>query len=352
MIVNWFKDLKATYGIIVKFVRCDNSGENNTLRHDCISEDLGIKFEFTAPGTPQQNGVVERGFVTLIGRARAMMNCAGFTKRKRIQMWCEAASCATDLDNILMGKEDTMTKYSAFFGKEPQYLCHLRLFGEMCVTTEISNKKTRTKLDPRGRLSMFIGYSDLHAGDVYRFLHIKTSKVIFSRDTQWLNKTWGEHYKMPNKESDKFIDGTKEEVVYYEIGIDDDEKKPAAIQNNQQDLIDENKDEEKEADEEEEDDPPGHHSDPESVEINVKPRSQRITRSKTQKAKAKEARKTRSASPVASRTRSANTNPKKKHFATYVNQAVKQNKLLYRDAYKITGLKGDTFQKFVNQHLH
>lgn len=39
-------------------------------------------------------------------------------------------------------------------------------------------------------------------------------------------------------------------------------------------------------------------------------------------------------------------------FATYVNQAVNQNKLLHRDAYKITGLKGDTFQKFVTQHLH
>ena len=39
-------------------------------------------------------------------------------------------------------------------------------------------------------------------------------------------------------------------------------------------------------------------------------------------------------------------------FASYVNQAVNQNKLLYRDAYKITGLKGDTYQKFVSQHLH
>ncbi|EOR96354.1 hypothetical protein ADIARSV_0459 [Arcticibacter svalbardensis MN12-7] len=38
-------------------------------------------------------------------------------------------------------------------------------------------------------------------------------------------------------------------------------------------------------------------------------------------------------------------------FATYVDQAVKQNKLLYRDAYKITGLKGDTYQKFVTNHL-
>ena len=38
-------------------------------------------------------------------------------------------------------------------------------------------------------------------------------------------------------------------------------------------------------------------------------------------------------------------------FANYVNQAVKENKLMYRDAYKITGLRGDTYQNFVNQHL-
>ena len=39
-------------------------------------------------------------------------------------------------------------------------------------------------------------------------------------------------------------------------------------------------------------------------------------------------------------------------FATYVDQAVKQNRLLYRDAYKITGLKGKTYENFVNQHLY
>lgn len=40
------------------------------------------------------------------------------------------------------------------------------------------------------------------------------------------------------------------------------------------------------------------------------------------------------------------------HFATYVDQAVKQNRLLYRDAYKITGLKGNTYENFVTQHLY
>ena len=59
-------------------------------------------FEYTAPGTPQQNGVVERAFVTLMGRARAMMNHAGFTIAKRQQLWCEAAQTATMLDNILV----------------------------------------------------------------------------------------------------------------------------------------------------------------------------------------------------------------------------------------------------------
>jgi len=38
-------------------------------------------------------------------------------------------------------------------------------------------------------------------------------------------------------------------------------------------------------------------------------------------------------------------------FAGYINRAVKANQLLYRDAYKLTGLKGDTYQNFFNKHF-
>lgn len=38
-------------------------------------------------------------------------------------------------------------------------------------------------------------------------------------------------------------------------------------------------------------------------------------------------------------------------FANHVNQAVKFGYLLYRDAYKLTGLKGDTFDNFFSKHL-
>ena len=46
--------------------------------------------------------MVERAFVTVMGRARAMMNHGGFTMDKRLLLWCEAAQTATLLDNILV----------------------------------------------------------------------------------------------------------------------------------------------------------------------------------------------------------------------------------------------------------
>ena len=39
-------------------------------------------------------------------------------------------------------------------------------------------------------------------------------------------------------------------------------------------------------------------------------------------------------------------------FAAFVNNAVKENKLLYRDAYKLTNMKGETYNKFINEYLY
>ena len=87
-IIAWIKALKARHKIQVKIIRCDNAGEIKVLERGSDKNELKIIFEYTAPGTPQQNGVVERAFVRVIGRARAMMNHAGFTMAKRQQLWC------------------------------------------------------------------------------------------------------------------------------------------------------------------------------------------------------------------------------------------------------------------------
>ena len=41
---------------------------------------------------------------------------------------------------------------------------------------------------------MFVGYTDDHAGDAYRFLNVQTKRIIMSRDARWLNLLW-KHYK-------------------------------------------------------------------------------------------------------------------------------------------------------------
>ena len=43
----------------------------------------------------------------------------------------------------------------------------------MCVVADTDNKVGRTKIDPRGKISLFVGYSTQHAGDVYRLLNPK-----------------------------------------------------------------------------------------------------------------------------------------------------------------------------------
>ena len=62
-IIDWIEVLNARHEIQVKTIRCDNAAENKVLETESGNNDLGIIFEYTAPGTPQQNGVVERAFV-------------------------------------------------------------------------------------------------------------------------------------------------------------------------------------------------------------------------------------------------------------------------------------------------
>ena len=106
-IINWIKALKARHEIQVKKIRCDNAGENKVLERESDKSELGNIFEYKA----QQNGVVERAFVTVMARARAMMNHGVFKMAKRQQLWCEAAQIPTLLDNILV-QESTKSPLS------------------------------------------------------------------------------------------------------------------------------------------------------------------------------------------------------------------------------------------------
>ena len=154
--------MKARHKTQVKIIRCDNAGDNKVLERESDKKELGIIFEYTAPGTPQQNGVVERAFVTVMGRSRAMMDHAGFTMSRRQQLWCEAAQTATMSDNILVQESARSPPFTQFFGEDAKYAKYLRVYGETCVVADTDNKVGRTKIDPRGKISSFVGYSTQH----------------------------------------------------------------------------------------------------------------------------------------------------------------------------------------------
>jgi hypothetical protein len=85
IIIKHIRMLQNEPKIKVKYLQCDNSGENydiqNYLRER--SPRMRCKFEFTALDSPQQNGKVERKFAALYGRVRAILNCAEFTENLR-----------------------------------------------------------------------------------------------------------------------------------------------------------------------------------------------------------------------------------------------------------------------------
>ena len=49
--INFIKAMQAKNKDMVKFVRCDNAGENKTSEERCKQEDLNVSFEYTAPNT-------------------------------------------------------------------------------------------------------------------------------------------------------------------------------------------------------------------------------------------------------------------------------------------------------------
>ena len=60
-------------GMIVRYLRCDNAGENKKLeeRINGANWKLNIQFEYTARDTPQQNHLAELAFATIANRGRA-----------------------------------------------------------------------------------------------------------------------------------------------------------------------------------------------------------------------------------------------------------------------------------------
>eukprot|EP00733_Pompholyxophrys_punicea_P000165 Pompholyxophrys_punicea_v1_NODE_28_length_5163_cov_5.731206.p2 type:complete len:441 gc:universal NODE_28_length_5163_cov_5.731206:1806-3128(+) len=177
-------------GHSVKYIRLDNAGENNIFAKEAKAEGLGLKFEFTAPKTPQQNGVVERAFATLFARARAMFASAGFGKGLKHKLWAECFLTATVLANMSVSPRSLKSSNELFGDKsQDKIVAHLHKFGEVGYVA--NRKKIQAKLDDRATKTIFVGYAEDHAGDVFRMYDPEKKSIKLSRDVHWLDQMWG-----------------------------------------------------------------------------------------------------------------------------------------------------------------
>lgn len=151
----------------------DNGGEFTTAEFAAYCADKGIQRHFSAPYTPQQNGIVERRNQTVVATARALLKQRGMPAI----YWGEAVMTAVHLLNRSPTKAlDGKTPYEAWHGRKP-VVSHLRVFGCLVFTKELSHVG---KLDDRSSPGVFIGYAE--GVKAYRILDPATQRVRISRD--------------------------------------------------------------------------------------------------------------------------------------------------------------------------
>ncbi|GJR81486.1 putative ribonuclease H-like domain-containing protein [Tanacetum coccineum] len=153
----------------VKIIRCDNGTEfkNRVMSEFC--EEKGIKKEFSAARTPQQNGVAERRNRTLIEAARTMLA----DSKLPTTFWAEAVNTACYVQNrVLVVKPHNKTPYELFRGRTPA-LSFMRPFG--CHVTILNTLDYLGKFDGKSDEGFFVRYSI--NSKAFRVYNIRTRKV-------------------------------------------------------------------------------------------------------------------------------------------------------------------------------
>ena len=112
---------------------------------------LGIFQEFSAPITPQQNGVVERKNRVIQEMARAMLH----NKDVARNLWGEANNTACHMVNRVYFRLSTKkTPYELWKGMKPN-VKYFRIFGSTCFI--LKARENVGKFDSQSDEGIFLG---------------------------------------------------------------------------------------------------------------------------------------------------------------------------------------------------
>ncbi|GJY86548.1 retrovirus-related pol polyprotein from transposon TNT 1-94 [Tanacetum coccineum] len=166
-------EVENQLGKKIKVVRSDRGGEYVAPFAELCAKH-GIRHEFTAPYSPQQNGIAERKNRTLKEMVTAMLISSGMSQ----DMWGEAILTATYLLNKIPRKEKEETPYELWMGRKPSYQ-YLRVWG--CLAKVAVPTPKAQKIGPKSVDCIFIGYAKNNSA--YRFIVHESKNPDIQKNT-------------------------------------------------------------------------------------------------------------------------------------------------------------------------
>ena len=189
--------------------------KNAILNEFCTEK--GISRQYSAPRTPQQNGVVERKNRTLVEAARTMLNEA----KLPLYFWAEAVNTACYTQNrTLINKDHNKTSYDIMANKKPT-VKYFHVFGAKCFT--LKDDEQLGKFESKAHEGIFLGYS--LESKAYRVYVIDHKKVIES-----MNVTFDDN-KLPSIQAEDNTETLKFDNLILE---DSDTEEPEAAEDRQE----------------------------------------------------------------------------------------------------------------------
>ncbi|KAK1630064.1 hypothetical protein QYE76_004379 [Lolium multiflorum] len=170
--IDFATEVQRQHNLLIMAIRSDNGSEfKNYTLNDFLSDE-GIRHQYSAAYTPQQNGVAERKNRTLMDMARSMMA----EYKSRYNFWAEAISTACHSSNRLyLRKGLNKTPYEILTGNKPN-ISYFKVFGCKCFY-KIKGVRL-SKFAPKALEGIFVGYgAESHT---YRIFDIASGIIIES----------------------------------------------------------------------------------------------------------------------------------------------------------------------------
>jgi transposase InsO family protein len=167
VVKKFIRRVQNEFELKVKNIRSDNGSEFRNTQVEEFLDEEGIKYELSAPYTPQQNGIVERKNRTLIEATIIMLD----EYKTPNSFWAEAINTACHAANRLyLHKYLNKTPYEIMTHKKPN-VHYFRVFWCKCFRCKcfILNKKPKaSKFASKVDKGFLIGYgTNKHAYRVF-----------------------------------------------------------------------------------------------------------------------------------------------------------------------------------------